>query len=458
MIWPNATPSGAAAPTYIRVLREARRLAVLAFPIAVSMAAASLVLVVDTIMIAPLGTVALAAASLTSAAVMVFYSGLYGFVSVIGVRLAQAHGRGSDEDLSRTVRTGLIVAGGMGLFGAVLMASLKGGLGEIGQPPEVVALLDGYWLAMSAMMIPFTLFYALKGLFDAIDKPWVGVGLAFVAVAVNVPANWILIHGVGGWEGLGLVGAGLASLLSETVSLILALVIWRRAKMTRAARVPLPPALSSFGRGEMGLQIREGSVIAAGYVGEGGAYAVAGLMMGWFGAAALAANQIVGSVAAVLYMVPLGVSIAVSIRVGQAIGAGERERLVLIGKAALLVIISWMSLVTLGLLLTGVGIARALSEDTDVVTLAAGLFVIVAVLQIADGVQGAMLGASRGMTDNRVPVMITLVCYWVLALPVGYLLGFVLGLGPHGVWIGYGLGIGLAAVFLTLRFFAKARV
>ncbi|MBZ8117798.1 MATE family efflux transporter [Roseovarius sp. LXJ103] len=443
---------GATPPTYIRILREVRRLAILAFPIAVSLAAASLIGVVDTIMVAPLGTVPLAAVSLTMAAVMIFYSGLYGFVSAIGVRFAQAHGRGSDTELSATVRTGLIVAGVVGALGAIAMALLKGVMGEIGQPPEVVAALDGYWLAMSAMMIPFTLFYALKALFDAIDKPWVGVGLAFVAVALNVPANWVLIHGIGGWEGLGLLGAGLASLLSELVSLILALIIWRRAKMTQAARVPARRV-----RREMGVQVREGSIIAAGYVGEGGAYAVVGLMMGWFGAAALAANQIVGSVAAVLYMVPLGVSVAVSIRVAQAIGAGERERLVLIGKAGLLVIIGWMSLVTLALLAAGGAIAQSLSDDPEVVTLAAGLFVIVAVLQIADGVQGAMLGASRGMTDNRVPVMITLVCYWILALPVGYVLGFTFEMGPYGVWIGYGLGLGLAAVLLTWRFFRRAR-
>lgn len=455
MAWPQPQPqpAGADAPTHIRVLREARRLGVLAFPIAVSLAAATLIGVVDTIMIAPLGTVSLAAASLTTAAVMVFYSGLYGFVSVIGVRIAQAHGRGSDADLSGAVRTGLVVATAVGLLGTGLMILLKGVMGQIGQPAEVVAALGGYWIAMSVMLIPFTLFYTLKALFDAIDKPWVGVGLAFLAVGLNIPANWVLIHGVGGWQGYGLMGAGLASLISETVSLGLALLIWRRAGMTRAARRPVRVL-----RSEMVAQIREGSTIATGYVGEGGAYAVVGLMMGWFGAAALAANQIVGSVAAVLYMVPLGVSIAVSIRVGQAIGASERERLSLIGKAGLLIIITWMSLVTLALLLSGGAIARSLSVDAEVVALATGLFVVVALMQIADGVQGAMLGASRGMTDNRVPVLITLVCYWILALPVGYVLGFGLGLGPYGVWVGYGLGLGLAAVLITRRFFRRARL
>lgn len=448
------TPEGTMPPpTPIRLIREARRLGTLAFPIVVSMAAATLIGVVDTVMIAPLGTVPLAAAALTGSATMVFYSGLYGFVSAISVRIAQAHGRGSDADLSQATRTGVTVAVVMGCLGAALMYLLQGTMAHIGQPPEVIAIMGGYWTAMSVMMIPFTVFYALKALFDAIDRPWVGVGLAFLAVFLNIPANWLLIHGFGDWQGLGLLGAGLASLLSECVSLLLAVVIWLRADMTRAARQPAPPDPR-----EMRVQLREGATIAAGYVGEGGAYAMVSLMMGWFGAAALAANQIVGSVSGVLYMVPLGVSIAVSIRVGQAIGADERDRLPLIGGSGILVIVGWMAFVITGLLLGGGALAQALSDDAPVVELATGLFLIVAAMQIADGVQGAMLGASRGMTDNRVPVVITLFCYWVLALPVGYWLGFALGLGPYGVWIGYGMGLGLAAIWLTVRFFVKVRV
>lgn len=433
------------------LLREMGRLARLALPIVISLGAASLISVVDTIMIAPLGTVPLAAASITLSMLIIFYSGLYGFVSAVGVRMAEAHGRGRAEDLSLATRTGLRVAAVAGVLGAALMVSLKPLLPMIGQPPEVIAAARGYWIVMSGFLIPFVLFYTLKGLFDAIDQPWIGVGLAFLAVALNIPANWVLIHGVGDWPGLGLLGAGLASLLSETVSLVLAWIIWRRAAMTRAARMPVARTTS-----ETRVQLREGAAIAAGYVGEGGAYAVVGLMMGWFGAAALAANQIVSSVSAVLYMVPMGVSVSVSLRVGQAIGAGERFRLTRIGTAALVMIVGWMALVMMGVLLAGGALSEALSDDPEVVALATSMFIVVALMQIADGVQGTMLGASRGMTDNRVPVMITLVSYWIVALPVGYGLGFAAGLGPNAVWAGYGLGLAIAATLITRRFFARA--
>jgi MATE family multidrug resistance protein len=366
--------------------------------------------------------------------------------------MAEASGKQSADDLSSATRTGVLVAIVTGTIGAALMLLLRPVLELLGQPPEVIALLGGYWTTMSLLLIPFTVFYALKGLFDAIDAPWVGVGLAFVAVVLNVPANWILIHGIGDWNGLGLVGAGLASLLSQTASLVLAWVIWRKAKLTKDARLPAPHEKT-----ELKIQLTEGSAISVGYIGEGAAYAFAGLMMGWFSAAALAANQIVSAVAGVLYMVPLGISIAVSIRIGQAIGADQRQRLTQIGVAALAVIVTWMAVVMGGLLIGGGVLARALSSDPEVIALATSMFIVVAAMQIADGVQGTMLGASRGMMDNIVPVAITMFSYWVIALPIGYVLGFQWGWGPNGVWIGYGVGLAVAAAAVTVRFFGKAK-
>ncbi|MGR3615108.1 MAG: MATE family efflux transporter [Paracoccaceae bacterium] len=434
------------------VLLETWDLTRLAFPIVVSLAAATLIGVVDTIMVSPLGTLPLAAVSITASVMIIFYSALYGFVSVIGVRMAEAFGESNDTALGVVTWAGIAVSAVAGVIGAVLMLLMRPWLGWIGQPQAVTELLVGYWTTMSLLLIPFTVFYALKALFDAIDRPWWGVGLAFVAVALNVPANFLLIHGFAGWPGLGLLGAGLASLLSETASLVLALWILRALQQRRRGLARAPVQWS-----EVLVQLKEGSVIAVGYVGEGGAYAVAGLLMGWFSAEALAAHQIVSAVGGVLYMVPLGVSIAVSIRVAQAIGGNARQRLSQIGLASLLLIISWMGLVVLSILLGREWMSLKLSSDPAVVSLAISMFLVIAAMQIGDGIQGVMLGAARGMMDNRIPVMITLITYWAMALPIGCALGFHLGLGPNGVWIGYGIGVALAGVALTYRFFVKAR-
>ena len=116
-----------------------------------------------------------------------------------------------------------------------------------------------------------------------------------------------------------------------------------------------------------------------------------------------------------------------------------------------------MTLVMIGVLLGGAAISNALSQDPEVVVIATGLFVVIAAMQIADGVQGTMLGACRGMTDNTLPVMITLVSYWAIALPMAYLFGFYLDYGPNAVWMGYSIGLVLAATLITWRYFARAQ-
>jgi MATE family multidrug resistance protein len=269
-----------------------------------------------------------------------------------------------------------------------------------------------------------------------------------VGVILNVPFNYVLIWGVGGWDGLGLVGAGIASVIADGAAFAIALVwLARSGLLVRRARVP----------GLTRRLARDGLPLAIGYTGEGAAFAVVGMMLGLFGAVALAANQIVQAVGSVLYMLPLGMSAATAIRVGQAIGAGERERLRPVATAAMGLVSGWMVLVTAGLVLFGGAVAAALSGDPAVVALATAMFVMVAMIQLADGIQSTALGALRGFMDFRWPTVFTLACYWLLALPFAAVLGFAADLGPLGVWAGYGTGIVIAAVVLPLRFWRLTR-
>jgi MATE family multidrug resistance protein len=420
----------------------------LSLPIVAGLAASTLIGVVDTIMIAPLGTLPLAAASLTTSVIIVFYSALYGFLSAIGVEAAHRHGAGDAEGVAATLRAGLGLALGAGVLGAALMAGVFLLLPTAGQPGEVLAILGPYWLAMSGLLLPVTVLMAISQVLNAIDRPWTSAGFAFVGVALNAPLNYLLIWGVGTWPGLGLLGAGLASLAADGIALGLALA-WLVRSGLLAHRGNSPGLARRLAR--------DGLPLAIGYTGEGAAFAVVGVMLGWFGAMALAANQIVQAVGGVLYMLPLGMAAAVAIRVGQAIGAGERDRLRPVARAAIGTVGAWMAAVTVGLILFGGWISAALSDDLAVVRLATAMFVVVALIQVADGVQSAALGALRGATDFRWPTGFTLACYWLLALPLAYLLGFTAGLGPLAVWAGYGCGIVLAAGVLPARFWWLTR-
>jgi MATE family multidrug resistance protein len=420
----------------------------LSVPMMVGLSAMTLMGVVDTVMVAPLGTVPLAAVGIASSVVILFFAALWGIVTVAGVRMAQAHGGGDARRVAGEVRAGVALGGLTGAAGAGLMLALLPFLGLIGQPPEVMAALPVCLALVAVALVPFTMFFALKALFDTIGRPWAGVALSYLGVALNVPLNWLLIYQLD----LGLPGAGLASLLSQLATLAIGLLVWRHWAPLAPYRQPARGLVP-----RMRAQWRDGWSLMLGYAGEGGSYALLGVMIGWLGAEALAANQIVHAVAGMAYVFPLGMAGAASIRVGLAVGAGERARLRPLLKAALMIVTTWMLAVMAVLLIAGEAIAGALSDDPAVVALAVTLFLAVAAMQVADGVQSTTLGALRGMLDARWPTMLSLIAYWPIALPASYAMGFGLGLGAVGVWIGFALGLATAAVVLPLRYWHLTR-
>ena len=415
----------------------------LAVPLMTGLAAALLIGVVDTAMISPLGTVPLAAAGITTAVLIILISALWGLITVISVQISQGEGAGDPTRVARALRSGLLLCALGGSGGALIMIAIYPLLRPLGQPEDVLAILLPYWVSMAIWIVPFTIFFGLKSLFDAVDRPWVAVGLSYIGVVVNVPANYTFIHVLE----FGLLGAGLASILSQFCSLLAGAIFLLTAPSMTRYRQRVAVAWS-----DVKDQFRQGLPLCIGYAGEGGAYAVVGLMMGWLGAEALAAHQIVNALAGVAYMIPLGMAGAASIRVGQAVGSTSRGRLRPILKASFVLVTLWQAVAATVFILCGRLMAQAMSDDPAVVELATLLFFLVALLQVADGVQGVALGALRGMSDNTWPSMLTLIAYWPLALPSSYLFGFVLDWGATGVWVGYMVGLAVAAIVLPIRF------
>jgi multidrug resistance protein, MATE family len=188
------------------------------------------------------------------------------------------------------------------------------------------------------------------------------------------------------------------------------------------------------------------------YVAETGAMAVATLMIGTFGAVALAGNQVAMSVGGLLYMVPLGVAGAVAIRVAQERGAGNLAALRPISWAALGLATVWLASAAILLGLYGRTVAGWITQDPEVITVAAAIFFVFAFAQVMDGVQSTMTGALRGLSDTGFPALVSLGAYWVLGLPLGWALAHPLGMGPSGIWAGFVVALGLAGLVLVWRF------
>lgn len=435
-----------------RALAEIGPLAALAAPLVAGLVAATGVTLVDTAMLGPLGATPLAAVSLTTSVAIIFYAALYGFAGPVGLFAGRCFGSGDLGGIGHIARHGALLAGIGGLAGALLMAAGLLVLPHAGQPPEVVAVIGPYWLCLSALMLPFTLAMVAKNLLDAAGRPWLSVALTVLPALLNVLFNWLLIYGHWGFPRLGLTGAGIASLAAQVIGTAVAWGVVRHLPSLRAWWGP-----RRFERAELSKQWNEGRPMTVQYFLEGAAVAVAGVLIGLFGAVALAGNQIALSVGSTLYMLPLGVAGAVTIRIAQVIGAGEWPRVASIGQAGLLVVTGWMGGFALLFLFAGAWIGGLFVDDPAVIAAAAAIFFVFGFTQLMDGVQSVSLGALRGMLDNDFPTRVSLVAYWLIALPLSALFGIGFDLGAPGVWAGFGVGLALAAGALGWRFFRLSR-
>jgi MATE family multidrug resistance protein len=422
----------------------------LALPIVMGLAASTLIGVTDSLMLAPLGPVPLAAVGLTGAVAVLFYAAIYGLLSALSVRIGAAWGAGEGRRISTILRSGLALGLLVGVGGALVMGALWPLLPLLGQPAEVLAAMPAYWACICAFLIPFSVLTAFKSAFEAVERPWLGTAFAFLAVAINVPLNYALIWGVGPFPALGLTGAGIASLLAEALALGAALLWWRHAPSMRRLRLR-----RAVERRELRATFREGAPLGAMYVVETAAVSVATLMIGAFGTVALAGNQVAQAVGGLLYMLPLGVAGAVAIRVAQERGAGNAGALRPIALAAVAVAMVWLVAAAFLLAFKGEAIARLITDDAEVVAVAAAIFLVFAPMQISDAVQSAMLGALRGLSDTAWPAAVSAIAYWPVALPLGWMLAHPVGMGPAGVWAGFILALAGAGAALTVRFWRR---
>jgi MATE family multidrug resistance protein len=421
-------------------------LVTLALPIVAGLVCSALMGLVDSAVVAPLGHAALAAVSLTGSVLLVFIATLFGLMSATGMLAAQSFGAGMQAAVSSHRRAGWRFALAAGFSSAALMGVAWLLLPLLGQPQDVLAVMFGYWIWSALTLVPLALLFAYKQLFDAIDRP----GIALAVLAATVPLNaglsaWF-VQGGFGLPAFGLVGAGVGSFLANVGAAAGFVLLANHHPALRRWFHETAPWREALKR-----QHTEGAPMGLQYLFETGANAAAGLMVGAFGAVALAANQITMSVTMLLYMVPLGIASAAGLRIAQAVGAGDHAACWPLARAALLVAAAWMGTAGVALALGGHKVARWFSVDEAVIATTAALCVSVALMQVADGVQSVSLGALRGLLESRWPTRVSLACCWCIALPAAWVLSELLGFGPAGVWWGFGMGLTVAAAALTLH-------
>ena len=435
---------------------EARRTLALAGPIIVGQVSQMLMAVTDSVMIGRLGAVELAAAAFANAVWSVAFMAGIGLLVPVAVLVSRAHGGGLDEEAWDWLRHGTalaLIAGGLATAGLLTLAL---GLDRFGQPVEVIAAVRPYFELIAVSMIPTLVFQAWRQFGESLGRPWEPMAIMLASVALNVVLNWILIYGNWGAPALGLEGAGWATLVSRWVGVGVIFAWLRQAPALRAAWPTTWWVGYRWGRFREMLAF--GIPAAGGLIFEAGAFAAAAVMMGWINATALAAHQIAISCAAFTFMFPLGLSMAVGMRIGRAVGEGRGDKLRVIGIGA-----QGMSALTMGTFavvfaVAGPVLAAGFVTEPDVIALAAQLLVVAAIFQLADGGQVVAVGALRGLADVRVPTVLTFVAYWGLALPGAYFFGVKGPGGSLGVWAALAVGLAFAAVALNWRFARLTRI
>lgn len=451
----NQTP----AATRGRIADELIETLKLSAPIALTQLGQIAMMTTDLALIGRLGDAAVAAAALAHTVFFVSFVLGMGLVAAVAPLAAQAFGARDPRMVRRALRVGLWAAL---MFGLPVMALPLFGeaiLVALGQTPQNAALAQRYLLGLAFGIVPALWFMAIRNFMGAVNRPEPGLWITLVAIPANAALGYALIYGEWGMPRLDLLGAG-------TATTIVNIAMCAAAFWFCYARRPFKKyhVLGHFWRIDWTLMRKLmviGGPISLSFLLEYGLFAAAGLLMGVIGTTALAAHQIALQIAAILFMVPFGIGMAATVRVGQALGRNDADAIRLAGQVALALGIIFMATMTFAVILVRFDIAQlffgdAAQSSRETIDLIATLLLIGATFFIADGVQTVASGALRGLNDTRVPLLLAALSYWLVGFTVAYAAAIWFGIGAIGVWIGLSCGTGMYALVLVWRFFALA--
>ncbi|MEX1114021.1 MAG: MATE family efflux transporter [Akkermansiaceae bacterium] len=436
------------------LFHESRLTLRLALPLMIGQLSQMLLGVADTVMVGHLGVQDLAA--LTFANSLFHVPLVFGIGLLTGISVFTSNSRGAEDDarVRGSCRHGLYLSLVLGLLIFGVSWALSYRLDLFGQPPEVTTRTTVFFRIVMASLLPALASIALKNHADALNRPWPPFWIFLGGVALNIGLNWVMIYGKLGCPALGFEGAAWATLISRSVILV-AMMVWlvnakglRQWVPYRWFRQP------DFGDLKRLLSI--GLPASFQMACEVSAFSLAGLIMGKFNATAMAAHQIAITLAATAFMLPLGLSMALTVRMGEAHGAGEMARLRPIAVSGWLLAAGYSMLGAAVFLIFGKFLAGLFIDAPEVIALTASLLAIVGVFQLVDSLQVVSSAMLRGLRDARIPAIIGFVAYWIVGLPVGAGLAFGLQLEAIGVWWGLAAGLFVACVTLGPRLWNRA--
>ncbi len=441
--------------------REIRDTFLLASPLILAQLAQMSMSLVDTIMVGRLGSLELAGVALGSAVLYPSILTSVGILTAVSPMVSQGYGAGDRRSVERAVRQGLWLGTLLAIPACLLIWHGTWLLRWIGHEERTIRLAEAYLHAIVWGVPPLLWFAVLRHFLEGLSRPRVILGITMGGVGLNIAANYVLMYGKLGFPALGLAGCGWASTLVFWGMLLVMVLFAASEKGLTSYRVFSRLGKSDWHYFSEILHIGWPIGIMQGL--EVSLFATTTFLMGLFGTTALAAHQIALQCASCSFMVPLGLSRAVSVRVGQAMGrrdlpGARRAGYVGLGLGAGFMMAAALCFWCFPETIIGLFLDVTSGVNQEVVSKAVVFLSLAALFQVSDGVQVTAAGALRGWKDTRMPMVVALIAYWLVGLSSGYTLGFQLDWDGDGLWWGKILGLTTSAILLSWRFRRQIRI
>jgi MATE family multidrug resistance protein len=429
-------------------LHELRPLARLAAPIAFSHMANYFMQIVDTIFVGKLGAVSLGGVSLGSGLFAIIMMIAVGILLGLDYRVSHAFGAKKHDECGRLLTHGFYLAFLLAVPLMILLEFCANHFQFFGIAPDLSAEAGAYLKTMTFSLLPFLLFTVCRQFLQATGTAGPILVVFIIANVINAFGNWVFIYGHLGFPAMGVAGSGLSTTISRTIMLILlfgyTLVHNRRMKLS------LREAGLGFQRRLMRDLLSLGIPASGQLILEVGVFVTSTFMIGHLGAIQLAAHQIVLQIASFTFMMPMGISAASAVVVGQALGARQPERAVRQGWMGIGLGTAVMAVSGVVLFFLATPILRAFTQEESVIVIARQLILMAAFFQIFDGAQVVATGSLRGAGNTRASLIANFIGHWLIGLPIGLMLCFWMHWNALGIWVGLVIGLATVATILTV--------
>lgn len=423
----------------------------LGIPIVIGQIGIVVVGLADNMMVGQYDTLHLAAASFVNSVFnipILFGLGFsYGLTPVVG----QFFGRKDKFKIGQLLRNSLLVNGCIGLLLTIIMAVLYLNLDKMGQPEEILPLIRPYFLLQLASLIFVMLFNSFKQFADGITDTKTPMYIMLSANILNIIGNYLLIYGHFGIPAMGVTGAGISTLFARIMMFVAFAFLFYRSQHYR--RYMVGYKRSNYNRPDLLILNKMGIMVGIQMALETGLFSITGVMIGWLGSVALAAHQVVVSLSTLGFMIYYGVGAAISVRISNYYGQGDLINVRKTAVAGFHLILCLALIVSTAFILSRNSIGYLFTNSDEVVNVARHLIIILVFFQFGDSLQITYANSLRGIRDVTSMAVISFIGYFVIALPICYICGFVLNWGIEGVWIGYPIGLTMTGILLWLRFY-----